>query len=154
MHACSVMSDSLWRHGLYPTRLLCPWGFSSQEYWMGAISSSRESSQPRDQAHISCLLHWQADSLPLAALAVAQRFSSIPRACGILVPWPGIKPESPVLQGRFLTTGQPGKSQFKKKNQQWNRAGQIWPSGHSLPTRLNPFLKKIFIFYLFGWVGS
>ena len=114
-----------------------------------------ESSQPRDQAHISCLLHWQADSLPLAALAVAQRFSSIPRACGILVPWPGIKPESPVLQGRFLTTGQPGKSQFlKKKKQQWNRAGQIWPSGHSLPTRLNPFFKKIFIFYLFGWVGS
>ena len=45
-----------------------------------------ESSQPRDQAHISCPLHWQADSLPLAALAVAQRFSSIPRACGILVP--------------------------------------------------------------------
>ena len=25
-------------------------------------------------------------------------------ACGILVPWPGIKPESPALPGRFLTT--------------------------------------------------
>ena len=22
-------------HGLKPTRLLCPWGFSSQEYWSG-----------------------------------------------------------------------------------------------------------------------
>ena len=31
-----------------------------------AISSSRGSSQPRDQTHTSCLLHWQADSLPTA----------------------------------------------------------------------------------------
>ena len=31
-------------------------------------------------------------------------------ACGILVPRPGIEPVSPVLQGRFLTTGPPGKS--------------------------------------------
>ena len=27
------MSNSLGPHGLYPTRLLCPWGFSRQEYW-------------------------------------------------------------------------------------------------------------------------
>ena len=31
-------------------------------------------------------------------------------ACGILVPQPGIKPASPALEGRFLTTGPPGKS--------------------------------------------
>ena len=31
-------------------------------------------------------------------------------ACGILVPQPGIKPVSPALQDRFLTTGPPGKS--------------------------------------------
>ena len=31
----SVMSDSLWPHGLQPTRLLCPWWFSRQEYWSG-----------------------------------------------------------------------------------------------------------------------
>ena len=24
-----------WRHGLYPSRLLCPWRFSRQEYWSG-----------------------------------------------------------------------------------------------------------------------
>ena len=35
-------------------------------------------------------------------------FSCCP-ACGILVPQPGIKPESPPLQGGFLTTGPPGK---------------------------------------------
>ena len=30
-------------------------------------------------------------------------------ACGILVPQPRIEPESPALQGRFLTPGPPGK---------------------------------------------
>ena len=29
------MSDSLQPRGLYPTRLLCPWDFSRQEYWSG-----------------------------------------------------------------------------------------------------------------------
>ena len=33
--SCSVVSDSLWLHGLQPARLLCPWGFSRQEYWSG-----------------------------------------------------------------------------------------------------------------------
>ena len=33
-------------------------------------------------------------------------------ACGILVPQPGIKPESPALKGKGLTTGLPGKSQL------------------------------------------
>ena len=31
-----------------------------------AMPSSRASSRPRDQTHISCLLHWQVGSLPLA----------------------------------------------------------------------------------------
>ena len=31
--SCSVMSDSLQIHVLQPARLLCPWGFSRQEYW-------------------------------------------------------------------------------------------------------------------------
>ena len=31
----SVMSDTLQLHGLQPTRLLCSWGFSRQEYWSG-----------------------------------------------------------------------------------------------------------------------
>ena len=30
-----VMPDSLRPHGLQPARLLCPWGFSRQEYWSG-----------------------------------------------------------------------------------------------------------------------
>ena len=31
----SVVSDSLWPHGLQPPRRLCPWGFSRQEHWSG-----------------------------------------------------------------------------------------------------------------------
>ena len=31
----SVMFNSLQLHGLQPTRLLCQWGFSRQEYWSG-----------------------------------------------------------------------------------------------------------------------
>ena len=29
----SVMSDSFWPHGLQPTKLFFPWGFSRQQYW-------------------------------------------------------------------------------------------------------------------------
>ena len=32
---CSVVSDSVRPHGLQSARLLCPWGFSRQEYWSG-----------------------------------------------------------------------------------------------------------------------
>ena len=35
MLSCSVMFNSLQPHGLQPARLLCPWGFSRQEYWSG-----------------------------------------------------------------------------------------------------------------------
>ena len=31
----SVVSDSLGPHGLKSAKLLCPWGFSRQEYWSG-----------------------------------------------------------------------------------------------------------------------
>ena len=56
------MSNSLWPHGLYSSRLLCPWGFSRQEYWSGLscplpgdLSSS--GIEPRSPT-------LQADSLP------------------------------------------------------------------------------------------
>ena len=34
----SVVSDSLLCHGLQPTRLLCPWGFSKQDTGVGSLS--------------------------------------------------------------------------------------------------------------------
>ena len=33
--ACSVVSNSLWPHGLWPTRLLCPWDFPSNSTGVG-----------------------------------------------------------------------------------------------------------------------
>ena len=41
---------------------------------------------------------------------VVARGLGCPMACGMLVPQPGIKPMSPALESRFLTTGPPGKS--------------------------------------------
>ena len=35
VRSCSVVSDSLRPHGRQPSRLLCPRGFSRQEYWSG-----------------------------------------------------------------------------------------------------------------------
>ena len=46
----------------------------------------------------------------IQASIVVLRGLSCSKAHGILVPWPGIEPMSPALQGRFLTTGLPGKS--------------------------------------------
>ena len=65
---CSVPQAclTLQPHGLWPARLLCPWDFPLKNTGVGSISSSRGSSQPRDQTHISCgsctgkwvLYHW------------------------------------------------------------------------------------------------
>ena len=41
---------------------------------------------------------------------------SCPEVCGILVPQPGIEPESSALEGGFLTIGLPGKSPFLKSD--------------------------------------
>ena len=49
---------------------------------------------------------WCADSL-----ISAHRLRSS-AACGIIVPQPWFEPLSPALQGRFLTTGPPGKSLY------------------------------------------
>ena len=32
---CSVVSDSLWPHGMYPTRLLCSWNFPGKTTEVG-----------------------------------------------------------------------------------------------------------------------
>ena len=61
---CSPPGSSV--HGVSQARI---------QEWV-AISSSRGSSQPRDQTCISCLLHWQVDSWPLSHPGV--RFASEP----------------------------------------------------------------------------
>ena len=54
-------------------------------------------------------LHLKKVFIWLISLVVAHGLSC-PAPCGILVPKPGMEPESPALEGRFLTTGLPGKS--------------------------------------------
>ena len=41
---CSVVSDSLQPHGLWPTRLLCPWDFQARILELAVVSYSRGSS--------------------------------------------------------------------------------------------------------------
>ena len=60
----SAMSDSSWPHGLQTARLLCPWGFSRQEYWSGLPCPPpgdlpNSGIEPRSPA-------LQVDSLPFA----------------------------------------------------------------------------------------
>ena len=52
-------------------------------------------------------LHW---ALHCSSEVVVAYGLSCPTACEILVPQLGIKPVSTALEGRFLTTGPPGKS--------------------------------------------
>ena len=47
----SVVSDSLWPHGLQPTRLLCPWGFSTQEYWSGLLPGASMGDPTHGKGH-------------------------------------------------------------------------------------------------------
>ena len=62
--SCSVVSDSLGAHGLQPAWLLCPWDSPGKNTRVGCHYPLQgifptQGSDPK-------LLHWQADSLPLA----------------------------------------------------------------------------------------
>ena len=57
MLICVCVSRSVKRpYGLQPARLLCPWVFQARILEWFAISFSRESSWPRDQAQVSCII--------------------------------------------------------------------------------------------------
>ena len=65
--SCSFMSDSLWSHELQATGLLCPWDFPGKNSGVGCHALLQgifltQGSNP----HLSDVLHWQADFLPLA----------------------------------------------------------------------------------------
>ena len=124
---CSLLGSSV--HGILQARIV---------EWV-TMPSFRESSQGSNPS-LLCLLHCQVGSLSLmpprkpmeihlgrgaAALGLScsggRSLSAGSGAlgvgcsadCGILVPQTGIKPASPALQGRFLTTGPLGKSSHK-----------------------------------------
>ena len=62
----SVVSDSLQPHGLQPARLLCPWGFSRQEYWSGLPSPSPGDLSPGIEPTSPASSALQEDSLSLS----------------------------------------------------------------------------------------
>ena len=65
----SVLSSSVWPHGLYPFRLLCPWNFPSKNTGMGCMPSSRGIFlTQRSNSHLLRLLHWRVESLLLCHL--------------------------------------------------------------------------------------
>ena len=63
VRVCSVMSDSFRPHGLEPIRLLCPWDFPDKNTGVGCHFLLQGIFMT--QGSNPCLLHWQADSLPL-----------------------------------------------------------------------------------------
>ena len=64
-----VMSDSLWSHGLYPARLLCPWGSPGKNTGVGCHALLL-GIFPTQELYwrLLCLIHWQMGSLLLAPL--------------------------------------------------------------------------------------
>ena len=66
-HVCmlnhSVVSDSLWPHGLQPAMLFCPWDSPGKN--TGKDCCALLQGIVLSQELNLCLLHWQADSLPL-----------------------------------------------------------------------------------------
>ena len=65
--SCSIMSNSLWPHGLYPTRLLFPWGFCKQEYWSGLpCPPPGDLPNPRIECESPAFPALQVGSLPLS----------------------------------------------------------------------------------------
>ena len=62
-------------------------------------------------SHCSGFSRCRAQAVGSQASVVIMHGLSCPEVCVILVPGPGIEPMSPTLEGGFLTTGSPGKSQ-------------------------------------------
>ena len=62
-----MSEDCLWPHGLQPTRLLCPRDSPSKNTGVRCPALPRGIFLTHgSNLHLLCLLHWQADSLPLA----------------------------------------------------------------------------------------
>ena len=60
------MSNSLQHYGLYPARLLCPWGFSRQENWSGLPCPPPEDLyDPGIESMSPVDIAFQVDPLPL-----------------------------------------------------------------------------------------
>ena len=73
-----------------------------QEEGMATHSSILVQGNPMDRGAWWAIVHGVTKSWT--------RLSNWGHACGILAPWPGIKPTAPALESRVLTSGPPGES--------------------------------------------
>ena len=90
---------TLWPHGPYPIRLLCPWGFPVKSTGVGccALLQGIVSTQGLNP-HLLHLLRWEVGSLPVAplgkpgttALSCISRHSAISLASAQQSPWPSL----------------------------------------------------------------
>ena len=79
--SCSAASDSLGPHGLWPTRLFCPWDSSGKSTEWVARSFSRGSSGPRGWTQISHIAGrfftiWATKEAPSAEHVISKSKSS------------------------------------------------------------------------------
>ena len=90
---CSAVSDSLWPHGLQPTRLLCPWDSPGKNPGVGCHFLFWGSSWPRDQTRISqdsyllckwILYHWATWEAPSVSQFTSVQFISVAQWCPTL----------------------------------------------------------------------
>ena len=120
----SVVYDSLRPHGLYPTRFLCPWGFSRQEYWSGlpallhriCPTQGRNPGPPHCRWILYHLSHWGSPWIQ-----VAYSFSRVTFQCrnwtrsswtasGFFTNWATREALFPHSQGYFYLSPAPASS--------------------------------------------
>ena len=118
---CLVMSDSLRPQGPQPARLLCPWGFSRQEYWIGLpCPPPWDLPNPGIEPSTPALQVGSLLTEPPGKPKNTESGWSIPSSGDL--PDPGIKPGSPAFQEDSLPTelwGKPtdteGKPEIRQK---------------------------------------
>ena len=88
---CSVISDSLRPHGLWPIRLLCPGNFSGKNTRVGC-HFLLQGIFPTHGLNL-CLLHLQVDSLPLSHMGSPSYCcrNVISQICFTLLFFPGLE---------------------------------------------------------------
>ena len=109
----SVMSDSLWPHGLQLTRLLCPWGFSRPECWSGlpypppgdVPNPGMRPKSPRTAGKFFTI--W-------ASSEAHEYWSEEPIPSPADFPNPGTEVGSPALQADSLPAELPGKPKLRQ----------------------------------------
>ena len=107
--SCSVMSDSLWPHGLYS-----PWNSLGQKLEWVVFLFSRGSSQPKDRTQVSCIA---GGSFTSWATREAQEYwSGWPIPSSADLPGPGIEPRSPALQA----DSSPAELWGKRQQEYWH----------------------------------